>query len=302
MLGCCSRLKVLQRHKFYQTKRFCSETLSFKETKIRVLDHDINYIETLGSLEDAHPIFFVPGAFGSIEMDFKPIMHQFNKEKYKWIAWDPPGYGKSRPPIRSFIPEGYECVYEQDVNYAATLMNILGYQRYTLLGWSGGVVTSILIANQRPENISGLIIWGCGFAEPKTVPFIQAMKQVGLDAIPESRRTQLKKMYGKELLLEMWDGVTEEMIKMARSPVYQKGGSFQEFAKNVQCPALVIHGLKDVLFDVSTATQLNSVLKNSRLHLMENGTHNLHLRETKEFVKCIENFMDDNVLNKTQTQ
>lgn len=25
---------------------------------------------------------------------------------------------------------------------------------------------------------------------------------------------------------------------------------------------------------------------------MQNGTHNLHLRETAEFVKCIENFVD----------
>ncbi|CAL8069627.1 unnamed protein product [Orchesella dallaii] len=295
--------KLLSSHclKFSQTKKFCSASSSYKETKIRVLEHDINYIETLGSLEDAHPIFFIPGAFGSIEMDFTPIMHQFNKEKYKWIAWDPPGYGKSRPPTRSFIPEGYECVYEQDVKYAATLMNILGYKRYTLLSWSAGAITSILMANRQAENISGIIMWGYKFFEPKTIPLIQAMKRVGLDTmIHESRRTQLTKMYGEELFLKMWDGATDEMIKMACSQIYQKGGSFQKFIRNVQCPALVIHGLKDSVVDVSDAKHMNSALKNSRLHLMENGTHNLHLRETKEFVKCIENFIDNHVLNQTQ--
>jgi len=126
------------------------------------------------------------------------------------------------------------------------------------------------------------------------------MKKMGPDAIPEPRRTQLREMYGDELLA-MWNGVTDEMIKMTGSPIYQKGdnGTFRELVKNVQCPALIIHGLKDSLIDVSDAEYLNSTLRNSRLHLMENGTHNLHLRETKEFVSCIQNFIDNVVRNQS---
>ncbi|ODM99538.1 Valacyclovir hydrolase [Orchesella cincta] len=276
-------------------QKFSSASSAFKERKVRVLDLEINYIETFGNRHNAHPIFVLPGAFGSIEMDFKPIMHEFNKEKYKWIAWDPPGYGKSRPPTRPFLPNGYVCVYEYDVKYATELMNILGYQHYTLLAWSGGSITGVIMATNQPEKISGLITWGAGFFETEAIPFVTAMKEVGLAAIPESRRTQLTKMYGEELLLEMWNGVTEEMIKMAESKVYSKSGVIQDVLKNIQCPALVIHGLKDALIDVSHAKHFNSSLRNSRLHLVENGTHNLHLRETKEFVNCVQTFIDKNL-------
>ncbi|CAL8069628.1 unnamed protein product [Orchesella dallaii] len=295
MLSYSKRLIQLQ---LQPLKKFATSASStFKEKKIRVLDLDINYIETLGSPQNAHPIFILPGTFGSIEMDVKPIIHEFNKEKYKCIAWDPPGYGGSRPPNRPFLPKG-ETVYEYDVKYATELMNVLGVERYTLLAWSGGALTGIMMANQTPEKVSGLITWGAfGFASGKMVPGVKMMRKLGLNAIPDSRRAPLTKMYGEELLLEMWNGWMNESLKMVESEVFKEGGTFQNLIKNVQCPALVIQGLKDALIDVSYAHHLNSTFNNSRLHLIENGTHNLHLRETKEFVNCIQTFIDTIVLS-----
>ena len=39
---------------------------------------------------------------GTIEMDFGKFFERVDKEKFTWVAWDPPGYGKSRPPPRDF--------------------------------------------------------------------------------------------------------------------------------------------------------------------------------------------------------
>lgn len=137
-----------------------SSVPGFKEVKEKVLDLEINYIQSLGNDSNAPPIFFLPGAFGkeiikaffrfcivgvfcmkalgfmnsitlylknvgSIEMDFIPIANQFNTKKYKWIAWDPPGYGKSRPPKREFASERYETVGFLDVPYIKELMNVI---------------------------------------------------------------------------------------------------------------------------------------------------------------------------------
>ena len=41
-------------------------------------------------------------SLGTIEMDFGKFFEKVDKEKFTWVAWDPPGYGKSRPPPRDF--------------------------------------------------------------------------------------------------------------------------------------------------------------------------------------------------------
>ncbi len=43
-----------------------------------------------------------------------------DREKFTLIAWDPPGYGFSRPPQRDFSGD----FYRRDANYAAKLMQV----------------------------------------------------------------------------------------------------------------------------------------------------------------------------------
>lgn len=96
-------------------------------------------------------------------MDFKPIVHQLNREKYKWISWDPPGYGKSRPPHkREFCSSRFECVSELDVDYIKELMSICGHSKYTLVAWSGAALSAIIIAadKEQSEKVNGLVTWG----------------------------------------------------------------------------------------------------------------------------------------------
>lgn len=56
-------------------------------------------------------------------MDFKPIIPMLNTEKYKWLSYDPPGYGKSRPPKREFQSK-YGSVYALDVPYIKEIMEV----------------------------------------------------------------------------------------------------------------------------------------------------------------------------------
>lgn len=49
-----------------------------------------------------------PGALGTIWSDFKPQINALDKSKFTVVAWDPPGYGHSRPPNRKFSLSFYE--------------------------------------------------------------------------------------------------------------------------------------------------------------------------------------------------
>ena len=101
--------------------------------------------------------------------------------KYTMIGVDPEGYGKSRPPDRNpFIDEF--CL-ERDARLAGEVMNVrhppfflnswqncgryltrlttsffcilktLGYDRYSIVGWSNGGISASILAQMRPQNI-----------------------------------------------------------------------------------------------------------------------------------------------------
>ncbi|CAG2182184.1 unnamed protein product, partial [Oppiella nova] len=74
------------------------------------------------------------------------------------IAWDPPGYGYSRPPERAYGKD----VYKNDADLAAELMAKLGYNLYSLLGWSDGGKVALLMAIKYQSRIDKLVVWGTG--------------------------------------------------------------------------------------------------------------------------------------------
>lgn len=59
----------------------------------------------------------------------------------------------------------------------------------------------------------------------------------------------------------------------------------------VQCPTLIVHGEKDPLVPRFHADFLLQHVKGSRLHLMPEGKHNLHLRFADEFNRLVEDFL-----------
>lgn len=68
----------------------------------------------------ANIVFCFPGALGTIWSDFKPQVEKLDKDKFTIVAWDPPGYGNSRPPNRQFSTE----FYKNDARAAIEFMKV----------------------------------------------------------------------------------------------------------------------------------------------------------------------------------
>ena len=66
------------------------------------------------------------------------------------------GYGKSRPPDKKFSTR----FFQEDAEIALRLMEQLGPKPYSLLGWSDGGITAMMMAGMEPEAIDKLVIWG----------------------------------------------------------------------------------------------------------------------------------------------
>lgn len=93
---------------------------------------------------------------GTIWTDFKPQIENLNTDQLTIVAWDPPGYGKSRPPDRTFPDD----VFQRDAAWAHNLMQTLGYSKFSLIGWSDGGITSLLLASTYPESIRKMVVFG----------------------------------------------------------------------------------------------------------------------------------------------
>ena len=85
------------------------------------------------------------GALGSLETDFKP---QFSPDgsfwdKYRLICFEPAGYGRSRPPVRTWPSASF---LQRDAADCGFCLNELGIQKANLIGWSDGGITAICMA------------------------------------------------------------------------------------------------------------------------------------------------------------
>lgn len=76
----------------------------------------------------AHNVLLLPGALGSTRTDFSPQLEELNGQAFTLHCWDPPGYGKSRPPNRTW-PEKF---FNRDAACAASLIKSLGKYLFQL--------------------------------------------------------------------------------------------------------------------------------------------------------------------------
>lgn len=65
---------------------------------------------------------------GCWQTDFKQVLEEFNKDQYTIVCWDPPGFGKSRPPDRDFS-YGYNA---RDADKAHRLMKVSFFNCFVL--------------------------------------------------------------------------------------------------------------------------------------------------------------------------
>lgn len=103
-------------------------------------------------------VLLMPGAIGSTRTDFQPQINKLPSllPGYTVVAWDPPGYGQSRPPKRKFPTDFLEI----DAAFAHKLMHKLGFERYAVMGFSDGGITAIILAANYPQAVEKMIIWG----------------------------------------------------------------------------------------------------------------------------------------------
>ncbi|XP_055451121.1 valacyclovir hydrolase [Psammomys obesus] len=251
-------------------------------TSAKILVNGVNlHYHRVG--EGEHTILLLPGMLGTGKTDFSPQLQNLNKKRFTVVAWDPRGYGYSRPPDRDF-PRDF---FERDAKDAVGLMKALQFKQISLLGWSDGGITALIAAAKYPSYIRKMVIWGANaYITEEDSRLYQGIRDVSKWS--EKARKPLEALYGYDYFAKTCEKWVDGINQFRHLP---DGNICRHLLPLVQCPTLIVHGEKDPLVPRFHADFLLENVKGSRLHLMPEGKHNLHLRFADEFNKLVEDFL-----------
>lgn len=147
--------KTHSRNLLLKVVRYISTEIT--ESKIKVKDININYVKSGNGRKS---LLLMPGTLGSAWTDFKPQIENLPAilPDYTIIAWDPPGYGKSIPPKRNFNLQ----LFHNDAQCAIDFMQALGRKPFSIVGWSGGAITAMIIAGTNQDLVEKIVVCGAG--------------------------------------------------------------------------------------------------------------------------------------------
>lgn len=263
-----------------QISTTASKAREIKERKIKVNDMEINY----GSVGTGdHPVLLLPGALGTIRTSFKPQLENLNVDKLTLVAWEPPGYGKSRPPDRTF-PDDF---YQRDATYAYNLMKILGYSKFSMIGWSNGGITSLVLASAYPESVHKLVVTGAhSYITQDETKIYESLRDI--NNWSENMRAPLMEVYGKDYFQKMWSDWTDTALRLYKT---RNGNLCKQALPKIKCPTLIIHGARDPVVMLEHPMYLKQNIPDSTLYVFEEGAHTLHLRYPEKFNNLVTKFL-----------
>ncbi|XP_028619091.1 valacyclovir hydrolase [Grammomys surdaster] len=233
--------------------------------------------------EGEHAVLMLPGMLGSGTTDFTPQLQSLNRKRFTLVAWDPRGYGMSRPPDRDY-PRDF---FERDAKDAVDLMKTLGFKQFSLLGWSDGGITALIIAATFPSYIRKMVVWGANsYVTEEDSRIYEGIRDVSNWG--EKTRKPLEALYGYDYFAKTCDKWVDAINQFKHLP---EGNICRHLLPQIQCPTLIVHGEKDPLVPRFHADFLLKHVKGSRLHLMPEGRHSLHLRFADEFNRLVEDFL-----------
>ena len=247
------------------------------------------YYERYGT--GPHALLCIPGALGTVRTDFSPQMEYFGRldSGFTVVGYDPRGYGTSRPPAREFTLD--PLFYDIDAHDAVGVMKRLGFDKFSLLGWSDGGMAAIIASARYPRMIQNLVVWGSNaYVSQEDIENVERVRDVSQWST--KMRVPMETLYGGEFP-GMWSNLADALGDLYGDPVRRGDICIQEVGE-VQCQSLVVHGEKDALCPTFQAEFLAERLRDCRLVTYPEGKHNLHLRYHEQFNKLVSDFLQEN--------
>jgi len=283
--------RAMKDPRFFTLYQHAKSRFLDEQRKSGVLSHkmEINrvrlHFEMTG--DGAHNVILLPGALGSSRTDFSYQMNHFNKRDFTLIAIDPRGYGQSIPPERDWPLE----FLQRDAEDAVELVQKLGLEKISVLGWSDGGIVGLIMAARYPDLVKNLVVWGANaYITRKDMEYFQGIRDVANWS--EEMRVPYMAMYGEKYFREQW----QSWVDAFQSYYDKRGGDIcVSDLEQIKARTLIIHGLKDRMVALEHPDYLHHSIKGSRLYIMPEGKHNVHMKYHREFNFLAEHFLREKI-------
>ena len=171
--------------------------------------------------------------------------------------------------------------------YSYSIFQKLHYTRYSVLGWSdGGITGMILAANQGTSSIQKLIIWGSNaYVNEEDRNCMHKVRNPKTDW-SESFRATFINLYGEEYFYRLWDRLVANYMTL--NDICTK-----DLAK-INCPVQILNAYLDQMVTSEQPVHLVNNIPNATLFRFAKGKHNIHQRYPEEFNNLVEDFLNTN--------
>lgn len=250
-----------------------------KEQQIKIGKFNINYTK-VG--HGSHNVVMIPGALGTSRSHYQCQINGFNKEEFTLVIFDPQGYGKSVPPKRTLTKEGFQI----DADTAYELMKYLDIPTYSVMGWSAGGVSSMLLAAQHPDEVKKLVIWGThSFLNQDDIDNYRKIRNVSLWN-KRIKQTMID-TYGEEEFRHLYNKWVDNVLNILE----KEPDMCSDHLKNIICPTYILYGQKDKLVHPLHFPFLCHHIKNSKYSLYPEGQHDIHMEYPDDFNQKVQDFL-----------
>ncbi|KDO28970.1 hypothetical protein SPRG_20075 [Saprolegnia parasitica CBS 223.65] len=211
--------------------------------------------------DDKKVLLCLPGALGTGATDFGPQLEAF-KNDYSVVAFHP-----------DMAHNASEDFLEKHAHDAAAFMKGLGYDKYSVVGWSDGANAGVILAAEYPEHLERLVLMGGNaFITDEDIDMYAAVADVA--SWGATHRTKLADVHGSIANLQArW---TEWIQTMTR--INENGGDIcTSYLPDVKCKTLVLQGELDALVPDFQGEYMSERILHSRLQVLPGAKHNVHL-------------------------
>lgn len=234
------------------------------------------YFEEAG---EGEPLLLIPGWGGSID-ECTPLRNAL-AARYRVIATDPPGSGRSEPQPRTYTAS----YYDEDSELLLRFLDETGAAPAHIVGHSDGGEYALIMAAARPASVRSIVAWGsAGYLAPPP-GMLDTWRNVVDAPIPPLQRfsDHLKEVYGAENARVMVATQAD-----ALEAIVEGGGELgRAHASDIACPALLITGQNDVFAPPSLVAELAEEMPSAEFMEVEGGGHPLHLTHTEWLTETV---------------
>ena len=238
------------------------------------------YMSYLEDGEGDTTLVFIHGA-GNRGSIWNKVMEHL-KSDFQVIAPDLPGHGRSSCILHKSI-EGYAQSIRE-------FLETLNLQEVFLIGHSMGGAITIKTVPQCPQ-VKGAVLVGTGAQLKVNTKLLKGLQENFVESVGTMARWCFSKGTREELIEEARD----MMLQAGRDVLYRdmyacSVYSGTEDLKKFDIPTLVVCGEKDVMTPVDLSRDLVTQIKGSKLKLIPNSGHMVHLEQPQTLAKAIKDW------------